>query len=444
MDIPLPATEPRLQGRYQQLVQEHFGQAHPTAAGPRAVPRGQAEAFASTQAAWRFYHNPRLNLPQLAGPALAAARAASASACDRFCLVVHDWSHLDYGAHTAKNDRVRVSLGKGDSLGYELRTALLVSDRAGDPLAPLCQDLRAADGVHSSRHDGLLPSASHLDELAPVLAFVRDQRLARPAVHVIDREADSVAHYRDWHAAGHLFLVRGDDRLVRYEGAERSLRSVVRRLRRRGAFRHAREVLFQGRTAQQGVAEAEVTLERPAYLHRVRDGKRRRQKVAGPPIALRLVVSQIRDAKGKLLAEWLLLTNVPATVTAEEIALWYYWRWRVESFFKLLKGAGQQVEHWQQETAAAIARRLLVASMACVLVWGLARNPAPEAATLRGLLVRLSGRQMAHGVEFTEPALLAGLWILLAMVEALDQYTADELRALARLVLPDRAPSDTG
>src|SRR5205807_3304935 len=164
--------------------------------------------------------------------------------------------------------------------------------------------------------------------------------------------------------------------------------------------------------------------------HRVRDGKRRRRKVAGPPITLRLVVSQIRDAKGKLLAEWLLLTNVPAEVSAEDIALWYYWRWRIESFFKLLKGAGQQVEAWQQESGGAIAKRLLVASRACVVVWQVARLPGAEGARWRELLVRLSGRQLKRGVAFTLPALLAGLGVLLAWTELLRHYDLTDIERL--------------
>ncbi|MCX7066381.1 MAG: transposase [Methylococcales bacterium] len=61
-----------------------------------------------------------------------------------------------------------------------------------------------------------------------------------------------------------------------------------------------------------------------------------------------------------------MITNVPA-VEASEIALWYYWRWKIERFFKRLKSAGQNLESWQQETGLAIAKRLLVVSMACVL-----------------------------------------------------------------------------
>ena len=81
--------------------------------------------------------------------------------------------------------------------------------------------------------------------------------------------------------------------------------------------------------------------------------------------------------------------------------------------------------------------------MACVLIWQLARSPAPEAATLRSLLVRLSGRQMKWGVAFTEPALLAGLWVLLAMLELLEHYDLNELRRLGQFARPSADPPDS-
>ena len=109
----------------------------------------------------------------------------------------------------------------------------------------------------------------------------------------------------------------------------------------------------------------------------------------------------------------------------------------MESYFKLLKAAGQQLEHWQQEDAAAVARRLLVASMACALVWRLARSQATPAWAARRLLQRLSGRQVAWGQEFTEESLLAGLWVLLAMVEVLREHSPVELQRLADFILAD-------
>ena len=203
-----------------------------------------------------------------------------------------------------------------------------------------------------------------------------------PLVHVLDRGADSVGHYRRWAADGRSFLVRADAApTVSWRGCRWTLGDVARRLAARKAFRPSRTVPFRGRKATQEVAETEVVLARPACPHR-RRGRVRHCRVPGRPVTLRLVVSRIRDAKGRAAATWLLLTNVPAHVDAAEIALWYYWRWRIESYFKLLKGAGQQLEHWQQGTAAALAKRLLVASMACVVVWrlqrtGVRRRPRP-------------------------------------------------------------------
>jgi hypothetical protein len=429
MNESLPDTDVRLCARFNLLVQEHMGHGHNVAAGPRILP-GDKKAAAAVQAAWRFYNNDCLSLPTLSQPALVWAGQAAKECCQKYGLIVHDWSYLDYRTHTGKKDRVQLS--NADEIGYELRSGLLVSDR-GEPLAPVCQDLRFAGGVHSSRHEKVQASESCLDELEPVLAFVDALELGFPIVHIIDREADSVGHYRQWQAAKHLFLIRADDdRIVKHEGIDQKLPEVVALLASRQAFVDTREVLWHGKPARQWIAETEVTLDRPAQPHRVGpDGKEKRVKVPGPAITLRLVVSRVYDEKGNLLAQWLLLTNVPPEVGAAEIALWYYWRWRIESFFKLLKGAGQHVEQWQQETAIAVARRLFVASMACVLIWQLARSTAPEAARLRSLLVRLSGRQMKWGKEFTEPALLAGMWVLLAMLDVLQQHDVAELQQLA-------------
>jgi hypothetical protein len=424
--VSTPALlEPRLQRRYQKLVQEHLAVTESVAAGLRALP-GAADAFASTQAAWRFYANDQVSLVQLAQPLLDQARTAVADGCDHYALVIHDWSQLHYNDHGSKADRV--ALSQTTDLGYELQAALLVSDRGGDPLAPVFQGLRAADGVHSSQSGQVEPPLSQLDGLAPVMAFVEQLQWERPRVHMIDAEADSVAHFRHWQRAGYTFLVRADDcNRVVHEGMQASLEKVRQKLRRRNAFRFTREVDYKGRPATQRVAETTVVLTRAAKLQR--HGKKGpRTILRGEALTLRLVVAEVRDTRGTVLACWFLLTNLPATVTAETVALWYYWRWRIESYFKLLKGAGHQLEHWQQETAAAVARRLLVAAMACVLVWKIARSTAPEAEAVRTILVRLSGRQMKWGHGFTWPALLAGLWVYLSIKDIMQHYDFQEIQ----------------
>ena len=150
---------------------------------------------------------------------------------------------------------------------------------------------------------------------------------------------------------------------------------------------------------------------------------------------LRLVISRVLNEKQEVLAEWMLLTNLRGNqVSGAEIALWYYWRWRIESFFKLLKSHGLQVEYWQQESGLAIARRLLVAAMACAVIWSLQHDSTPAAKDFRRVLVRLSGRKMKYGVEHTAPALLAGYFVYLSMVDFLGQspYSLSELKSLAQ------------
>ena len=423
----------------------HLTPAHRAAAGLHADP-SLNKAFAATQGAWRFYANDAVTLPQLAGPLLECARLDVPAACDRWLLVVLDWSNLHYGGHSGKAGRV--PLAHGNDPGYELLTALAVSDRDGSPIAPLCLDLRAEDGVHSTRSDAPLEAASVLDGLGPVMQHVR--ALATPwgkaPLFVIDREADSVAHFRAWDEAGHRFLVRADDRpRVVHEGVTRPLGEVADLLKKRKAFAPCRTVEFKGRPAEQFVAQTSVVISRPARTHRKdkRTGRARHRNVAGGPLALRLVVGEVRDEKGGVLARWLLLTNLPAPVAAATVALWYYWRWRIETYHKLLKTAGQEIECWGQQTPGALARRLTVAAMACVIVWRLARDERPQAAELREVLVRLSGRQMKRGPGapgFTEPALLAGLGVPIPMLLILQEYDIDELRRLTETIFPNLLP----
>ena len=434
----------------------HLSPSHRVAAG-LSVPPGLSQPFAAAQAAWRFYANPSVTLQQLASPLVDCGRDGVASCCDAYALVAMDWSALHYGSHGSKADRV--ALAHGGDLGYDLLTALALSDRDGAPLAPLCLELRAADGVHATRARRPLPVPSRLDRLGPVMNHVGGLLggLGRTPVFLIDREADSVGHYRAWHRAGRRFVVRADAvRRVLHAGVERRLAEAADGLRAAGELAFSRQVDFKGRPAHQYVGETPVVLHRPARTHRVdrRTGKAKHRNVPGVRLGLRLVVSEVRDQKtGEMLERWLLLTDLPAdgrgAVAAATVALWYYWRWRIEGYHKLLKGAGQQVECWQQETAEALARRLAVASMACVVVWRLARDAAPEAEEFRRVLVRLSGRQMRRvrgegPVAFTEPALLAGLGVLLPMLELLRTHDPDHLRRLTDHALPGLLRADSG
>lgn len=387
--------------------------------------------LAATQAAWRFYNNPRVTLPALARPFLAYARQILPQTCHRYGLVMHDWSTLGYNGHPSKTDRAILQHRR--HRGYELQSSLLVSDQNGQPLAPLVQNLRAKTGVYTTQSEERRPRRKHLDELSARMDYLQGLQLGRPLVHIVDREGDSVGHYRQWQKQGHRFLVRAKGRQrVEHQGQSGLLSEFAQALAQKGVLGFCRKVEFKGRTADQYVAETSLVIKRAA---RPKDRRARRVKsssVPGEPVTLRLVVSQVRSATGQVLATWLLLSDLDRSVSAPTLALWYYWRWRIESFFKLLKSAGHRVEDWQQENALAVARRLLIASMACVLVWQVERDPSPEGQKMRALLVRLSGRQIKRRRGCTAPALLAGAWTLLAMLDLLEQEDVHKLKHLAK------------
>jgi hypothetical protein len=430
----------RLQRRYVQLVQGHMNAVQAIAAGVHRLP-GVGDSFAATQAAWRFLNNPRVTLPALAEPLQQLGRDMANASVSPYTLVAHDWSKLDYDGHRSKRDLRQLTQAR--DVGYELATALLVDAATGNPLAPMTIAVLAADGVHTTEHAAVQPAQAHLAQLLPVMQAAAGWGVTKTLVHVIDREGDSAKHLRDWDADGHRFVVRADDRRVTYGGQKQKLSAVAASLA--GALAAAPgPIEVRGRPARQYVAEAAVVLSEPGWGDVPGAGTgRKKRRVPGPPVPLRLVVAQARDACGTVLAEWWLLTNV-AGVAAERVAEWYYWRWRIESFHKLLKSAGLEVEEWQQETAGAIARRLLVGCMACVTVWRLRAQETPAARSCRAFLVGLSGRQLKRGQADTAPALLSGLHVLLVMLDTLEHYRLDELHEFARIALPHPRPPGDG
>lgn len=390
-------------------------------AGLKALP-DKISSFASTQAAWRFYQNESVTLQKLQEPLTAAAHEGIAKYCGKYALCVHDWSRLSY-KHLNKPDTYAIT--HETDVGYDLQTSLIVSDRNGQPLAPVAQRLVSSDGSYATYGDAMptLPVKDHLDEVSDCIRYLNGHGFAKPLVHLIDREADSVGHIRQWEADGSHWLVRvKDNPKVEWKGKPIAGKAVAQKL----VFTQTRQVSYRGKTRWQWVAEADVTLTRPA---KPSQKKGKAPPVPGAPVAARLVVSRVLSEDGKVLAEWLLLTNV-ADMDAATIALWYYWRWQIESFFKLIKSAGHHLESWQQESALAIAKRLLIASMACVTVWAIAADNSTEVVELRTFLVKLGGRQMRHKVKFTNPALLAGLWVFLSMLEIMDAYSQEELDRL--------------
>ena len=404
------------------LVQSHLRSAPEMAAGVAAHP-GAGSAFAATQANWRFLNNARVTLPALVAPLRQVGVERCQQSTAGFVLLVHDWSKLAFD--DAKADLTQLT--HQTDIGYELTTALLLSADDGAPLAPMEMHQQTAKGMLSTRAPAPRVQG-HLEQVLPTMQASRTWGVGQPILHVIDRAADSVDHYRRWDAAGEMFLVRADDRRVKWQDEPALLSEISQSLRSQRQFVCGGTANNQGRAAQLWVAETSVVLHRPAK----KKVQGRTCDQPGRALELRLIVVQVRNGAGKVLAHWLLLTNAPQPITAEHLARCYYWRWRIESFFQLLKSHGQQLAHWQQPTGPAIARRLLIAAMACVTVWQLQADASPRAQELQTLLVRLSGRQMKRTTPVTAPALLSGLWVLLSTLELLDHFSPHQPRQLAR------------
>jgi len=412
-----------LSKRYQQLVEESLNANDALSSGLRSLPN-EISSFASTQAAWRFYKNDSVTVQKLQEPLLQAAHDSVVTHCKDYGLIIHDWSRLNYRKHQSKRDKYAIS-HKTD-VGYDLQSSLLISDKTGLPLAPVAQRLVTVNGSYATYKNNELDGnvSSHLDEVTTCIDYLQQQGFAKPLVHIIDREADSIGHIRQWQENGHLWLTRAKDHTtVTFEQQTLTCPQIADRL----SFKKTREVSYHGKAQWQWVAETNIVMTRKACVRK----NQKRTSVAGKPVAARLVVSRVMSDTGEILAQWLLITNVQG-VEASEIALWYYWRWKIESFFKLLKSGGHHLESWQQETGLAIAKRLLVVSMACVTVWEIAAADSEEARLLRTFLIKLSGRQMKWGVEFTNPALLAGLWAFLSMIEVMESYSPEELVILRK------------
>jgi hypothetical protein len=412
-------------------VKEHAHSVNAAVSGLSALP-ATAQPMAAVKAMSRFLNHPDITRAALIEPVQEAVRTAVAASAAAVALVVHDWCMFSFHTHTGKTDCLRRS--HGTDVGYDLGTALVLEADGGQPLGPMEFRLRTARGLLTTRPGAVATPSAHIDELAGVMADASRWNLARPLVHVIDREADSVGHYRAWHAAGHTFVVRAKtDRHVTWRGESITLKDLQTRLA--GEFRDQPGDTTLRTThgpCRVQVLEAAVLLDRPART--LIRGKK--TDVPGPPLPLRLVLTRVLDAFGVVHAEWLLLTNAVATFDARTIARWYAWRWRIESYHKLLKTAGQNAEQWQQESGEAFANRLIIASMACLTVWHLQQDASAEATRLKSILIRLSGRQMKHRVTDTAPALLAGLEKLLAVADLLEEEDLEEILALARRVLP--------
>lgn len=84
-------------------------------------------------------------------------------------------------------------------IGYELQSSLLVNAQNGNPLSGVAQNWVSAEGLWQSRQAKIQDDEqTHLDALSDRIDWIEQQQFAKRLVHIVDREADSVAAAMEW------------------------------------------------------------------------------------------------------------------------------------------------------------------------------------------------------------------------------------------------------
>ena len=393
----------------------------------------EADGWAESQAAWRFYNNDNVDILSLNDPIMEEVVKEINRRKGSFVLVPYDWSHVDYKKHTKKQE-LTSKKKKGDSkqIGYDLQSSLAL-DEKGNPLGALAQNLKSDLKVYSTYSDSVDMNATHLEELIERTRWVRDNLdIDKEIVDMIDREGDSIALMREYHKHNWRYLIRAkrnatvhlpkENRDVKQGelADELSNGKYIKSIKHRVKNKREKVNIY--------VNEIDVEIRRDATKSVLQeDGTRKVISTSGETIKTRLVVERLVDMRGNIVAQWILLTNVSKDVDSKTIGTWYYHRWKIESYFKLLKTAGFNLENWQQEKPEALFKRLLVVSYACLFVWKIQNSKDKNAPAVRKFLVQLSGRLIEKGKEYTAPALLAGLWVFLKMMNVLKIYDIEKL-----------------
>ena len=113
---------------------------------------------------------------------------------------------------------------------------------------------------------------SHLDEPGLRMAHIAAQNHPtekQSLIHIIDREADSVYHLREWDAAGHPFLVR----MRGYCGVTRDGKTYkAQELEQEPNYSFYKNVHYQGKQVALEVAGTEVVLTQKSNAKRAKGG----------------------------------------------------------------------------------------------------------------------------------------------------------------------------
>jgi len=387
------------------------------------------KSFAQVQGAWRFYKNERVKIEDLNRPILEIGKDEIEKNCDKYVLMMTDWSHINYLKHKTKKELIKKSNGNGKKQkGYELQTTIAVSDKTGEPLFPVVQNLKTSENVLSTYNHDLDISLDHFEEFEKRAEWIKENiQTEHKKVHIIDREGDVAGLYRHLDKQNEKFLIRGKTVVNIYNPKDKENWKQGELAKSLDKGKKFKRIKYYGKNVDIYVNDIDVEMRRDTTKKKTnKNGKDSSTRTKGNAIKVKLVVSKLIDSNNNIVATWILITNI-SDVPSTTIAQWYYYRWKIESFFKLLKSSGFFMESWQEQNPLGIFKKLLVTSFCSILVWKINNNCQKETIKFKEFLVRLSGRGLECKKKSTLPSILAGLWIFLQMMDTLKYYEKEKL-----------------
>lgn len=328
--------------------------------------------WASTQAAYRLFNNPKASTAGILRPHWEAT-AARMAGCGGPVLVMQDTVFFSYGTHV--KTRGLGPIGKSNAAhdqGLIMHNALAFTP-AGVPLGILSQSIWARREVpeesYQEKIERLQVTAIEEKESSKWLVALGETVERAPAgvsvVTVADRESDFFEFLTQAKElrAKYLIRARTDRKLVSEdsEGCSRMLEALADAA---ALGTMSVEVAGNGsrkaRTAHIEVRVAQVTIQAPP-----RRGAHAKASGSSEPISITLIGATEPSAPaGSESISWVLLTNLAVKdfESATQKVQWYAKRWGIEIWHKVLK-SGCKVEDCLLEQAERLKRYLTLFSI---------------------------------------------------------------------------------
>jgi hypothetical protein len=331
--------------------------------------------WASTQAAYRLFNNPKASPQALLEPHIEGTLQRM-SACQGPVLVLQDTVFFSYGTHPKTRGLGPIGASNGAfDRGLIMHNALALTT-AGVPLGLLSQSIWARKEVpegegYQEKIERLQCTPIEQKESLKWLLALKETVARTPqsttVITIADRESDFFEFLTQAQELRANFLIRartdrflvsedsaGADSLIEALGSAPALGRLTVQIPGNGSRRT--------RTANLEVRTARVTLKPPP--------RRRQAKLSGStePIAVNVIgVTEHDPPEGVPAISWVLLTNRSTAdfAAATEKIEWYGKRWNIETWHKVLK-SGCKVEDCLLEEADRLKRYLTLFSIIAV------------------------------------------------------------------------------